>query len=226
MGVLEKKEGNVAPGNNVVYLQPTVKETRLLNNHYVSFALLPLLLGVLFQIIAMRFFKMDVISSMVLAFVLVVIYAIFLFFLLEPKLLKEIHQPIVQTIDKPVYQEVIRTVEVEKPVIQEVVRTVEVEKPVEVIRTVEKPVYQEVEKKVPVYFDRVVRKYITRKPKKLNIPHYDFVGSSLTMKYHKTSCRLGKSIKKKYKLHDNHESFFKKKKYSPCQVCILKTTKV
>lgn len=55
-----------------------------------------------------------------------------------------------------------------------------------------------------------------------NIPKYEYIGSILSKTYHKRTCRLGKLIKKKYKLSDNNVAFFKSKRFKPCKVCIKK----
>src|SRR3989344_3969922 len=59
-------------------------------------------------------------------------------------------------------------------------------------RTIEKPIFKEIEKEVPVYIEKL--------RDKLNIPKYDYLGSSQTKVYHKHLCRFGKLIKKKYKV--------------------------
>ncbi|MEM3405778.1 MAG: hypothetical protein QW117_02270 [Candidatus Pacearchaeota archaeon] len=80
-------------------------------------------------------------------------------------------------------------------------------------RIIEKPV----EKKV------VVRKNVyIKKTKKLNIPKFDYVGSTQTKIFHKRNCKLGKLIKNKYKEHSNTESFFKKRGYRKCKMCMKK----
>jgi len=89
-----------------------------------------------------------------------------------------------------------------------IVREIPIIKEVPVIRTVEKPVY------------------VSTPKQKLNIPRYDFVGSSQTKTYHTRNCRLGKLIKKKYKESSNDRDFFTKRKYSACKVCILRKVKV
>ena len=91
-----------------------------------------------------------------------------------------------------------------EPIIKEVI----VEKPVQIIHEIEKPIYY------------------TNPRKTLSIPKYDYVGSSETKTFHLRNCRLGKLIKKKYKLVSNEKTFFTKNKYKPCQVCILKTKRV
>jgi hypothetical protein len=133
---------------------------------------------------------------------LVVTYAIILFFLLEPSKLKRIERKETRTIERSV----------EVPVVKEVLKEVSVMK--EVVREV--PVVKEIEK--PVY-------YAVKGPK-LNIPKYDYVASSLTQIYHKTSCRLGKSIKKRCKEHSNDVGVFRRKGYKPCKSCITKQVKV
>jgi len=97
---------------------------------------------------------------------------------------------------------------VNRPVVREVVRTVE--KPVEVVRTVVRPVV----------------KYVEKKKKKLDIEKFEYIGSSVNKVYHTRNCRLGKMIKKKYKELSHQKSFFVKRKYKPCHVCILKDKKV
>ena len=124
--------------------------------------------------------------------------------LLQPNIIKGIVKTITNTEQKTVVQQV--------PVIREV--------KVPVVKEVEKPVY--VEKKVMV--DRPV--YVQVPRKKLDIPKYEFLGSSETKTYHLRSCRLGKLIKKKYKISNNSDSYFKKHKFHPCMVCIQKLKKV
>jgi len=68
--------------------------------------------------------------------------------------------------------------------------------------------------------------YVTNPAKKLNIPKYDYAASSEAKVYHKRACRLGKLIKKKYKILNNDPKFFIKNKYKPCKICILHTRKI
>jgi len=70
----------------------------------------------------------------------------------------------------------------------------------------------------PVYSN--VTKVIKPQARKLNIPKYHFVASRIEKRYHKRSCRLGKLIKKKFKIQSNSQAFFKRKKYKPCKMCI------
>ena len=143
-------------------------------------------------------------DALVLAVGIIVVYAAILFFLLEPRILKQVQETVIHTVERPVVKEVI----VERPVIKEI--PVEVEK--EII--VEKPMVRHVYVSAPE----------TRK--KLDIPKYAFVASSETKTYHTRNCRFGKLIKRKYKLSTNNKSDFIKRKYKPCQVCITKKKKV
>lgn len=96
----------------------------------------------------------------------------------------------------------------------------------EVIKEVQKPVY--IDKPVyvdkPIYVNKPV--YIEKKRKKLDIPRYDFLASSQAKTYHTRNCRLGKLIKKKYKLSSNDKRDFIRRKFKPCKVCIKKQKKI
>jgi hypothetical protein len=102
----------------------------------------------------------------------------------------------------------------------------EVEKPVEVVKryfqTIDNPIIQVVEKlvyrQVPVEVEKKI--YVDRPRKKLNIPRYNFVGSSETKRFHSRNCRLGKLIKKKYKISNNSKEFFKHRGFKGCKMCI------
>ena len=89
----------------------------------------------------------------------------------------------------------------------------------------DRPIYKEVIVEKPVYRD-VVRPVYTSSKAKLNIPKYQFVGSKQTRKFHKRTCRLGKLIKKKYKISNNSQAHFRNMKFKACKVCILKKKKV
>lgn len=68
--------------------------------------------------------------------------------------------------------------------------------------------------------------YVTNPRKKLDIPRYDYVASSETKTYHKKSCRLGKLIKKKYKVLNNDPNYFTRNGYKSCKICIRHLRKV
>lgn len=130
-------------------------------------------------------------NLIILACFLTVIYAIILFFLLEPSLLKVINKGVVKTIEKPIVKEVI------------------VEKPIQIVHETEKPIY-------------ILNKNNKRN---INIPKYNFIGSIQTGVYHKKSCRLGRMIKKKYKIQQLDDNYFIKNKYRPCEICIKHSKK-
>ncbi len=92
-------------------------------------------------------------------------------------------------------------------------------------KIVEKPVIQRV-----IVHDtpktRIITRTVTQKSKKLNIPQFKFIGSSVSKRFHTHACRLGKLIKRKFKVHHNSKSFFIKRRFKPCKVCILKTKKI
>lgn len=89
--------------------------------------------------------------------------------------------------------------------VREIRRTKIIEKPAtvkEIVREIEKPVYIE-------------------SPKvSLNIPKYDYLGSTQTKTYHSRNCRLAKLIKNKYKISNNSALFFKRQKFKACKICI------
>ncbi|MBS3099866.1 hypothetical protein J4463_01470 [Candidatus Pacearchaeota archaeon] len=184
-----------------------VNEHRIWNENNVLFAIFSWFFIALIEFIAVFILKLNSEYSIILAFFLILFYTVLLFFLLEPEILREVNTRETRTIEKPIFKEVIK--EIEKPVVRFVDRPVE--------RIVEKPVIQEIEKEVPVYIEKL--------RDKLNIPKYDYLGSSQTKVYHKHLCRFGKLIKKKYKVSSNSEAFYKKAKYKPCKMCIVKKKK-
>jgi hypothetical protein len=49
-----------------------------------------------------------------------------------------------------------------------------------------------------------------------------FVGSTETKTFHKMACRLGRLIKRKYRITGNTQLFFKLKNFKACKVCLKK----
>jgi hypothetical protein len=84
-------------------------------------------------------------------------------------------------------------------------------------------VIKEVPKQIVHEMDRTI--YVTNPRKKLNIHKYEYVGSSETKKYHKRNCRLGKLIKRKYKVSKDSAGYFKNKGYIQCKMCLDKKKK-
>ena len=181
-------------------VEETVSEKRMwqMKNIFVAFWIFVVLIIIAF--VMTGFFQWNFTQRTIMWTVLTVIYAVILFFLLEPKLLRQIITKETKTVDR----EVIKEVTIDRPVNKDVIREVPVIKTV----TVNRPVY------------------IQTPRQKLDIPKYDFVGSSVAKTYHTRNCRLGKLIKKKYKESSNDISFFKKRGYRACKVCVLKEFKV
>lgn len=146
--------------------------------------------------------------------ILCITYAIILYFLLEPGILKEVNKKQIKTVNRDIIKEV--------PVVKEVMVDREVIKEVPVDREVVKEVIKEI--RVPYEKKVFIPTMIPRK--KLDIPKYDYVASSSTKTFHNNNCRLSKSIKRKYKEYNNDSSYFRRRGYSACKVCILKQKKV
>jgi hypothetical protein len=143
-------------------------------------------------------------QNVVMSWILTTAYALFAFFLIDPTI-----KPI-QYIEKPVVEEIIQIVE--KPIIKEIQIPIENK----VIEVVEKPVIKEVVR----YIDRPVTKYIERSHKRLNIPKFKFIGSTQTKTFHKRTCKFSKMLKKKFKLHSNSKTFFRRKHFKACKTCM------
>lgn len=172
--------------------EPVIREKRIVGIGNLLFSFLIGFIIIISFVLLILFLSLDTFKSVILAAILIIIYSIILFFLLEPEFLKEITKTTVKTIREPVIHEVI----VEKPVVEQVMH--------------------ETEKTI----------YVTNPRKNLNIPRYEYLGSSETKTYHKKSCRLGKLIKKKYKVVGNDPNFFLKNNYKPCKICIRHLRKV
>ena len=181
-----------------------VRERTLWNQGNVIWAVALGFIIILIEFLVVKLFNLESIPAIFIGAILVFIYSIILFFLLEPAILREIKTREVVTIEKPVIKEIPRYV----------------------VHTVEKPIEKYVDRPVEKYVDRPVPVYTGSPKRKLNIPKYDYIGSSETKTYHTRYCRLGKLIKKKYKVHSNKISDFKRKKFKPCKVCVLKKKKI
>jgi hypothetical protein len=198
--------------------EPQVYEKKIWNLKNLPIALLVGFVFIVIFVLLMFFFNPVISTALIIALSFIVVYSIVLFFLLEPRLLRQVNQKEIHrhTIDRPIPVEVVRTIERPVEVIKEVPYQVNVPVDREVVREV--PGIKEVPRTKTVY--------IARPNKKIKIPHYDYIGSNIAKTYHKSSCRFGKLIKRKYKVSNNDLNFFKKKGYSPCEVCILKNVKV
>lgn len=185
-----------------------IKNKLKLSKKDIVITILIALLVVLFYIIIILNFNLTTIEKLVLSWILTTAYSIFGIFMVGDKI------SMLKVVEKPIYYE--------KPVIKEIIKEVPIQIPIEnkTIEVVEKPVIHEVIKEVPVIQEKIVYLKQDRKTEKLNIPKYNFLASTVSKKYHKKSCRLSKLIKKKYKVQNNSEIFFKNRKYSPCKICI------
>ena len=175
--------------------------------------MITLIVGVLVIVLALLssiLLNFNLLENVVMSWILTTAYALFAFFMVDPI----VRVNPVQIVEKPVVQEIIKIVE--KPVFREIQIPMENK----VIEVVEKPVIQEVIREVPV--ERIVYRTIERKHKKLNIPKFNFIGSTQTRTYHKRTCKFSKMLKKKFKLHSNSKAFFKRKHFKACKTCLKK----
>jgi hypothetical protein len=196
----------------------SIKHRSMLNPKILVIAALVALLVIVLALIISLAFQFSLVQNLVMSWILTTFYAVFAFFLIEPKVIKIVNthtkEPI--PVRVPVPYEVIKQVPVQVPVPIQIPienKTIEiVEKPVEIIR------------EVPV-IKRVIE-YREKPRKKLNIPKYKFIASSQAKTYHKRTCRLSKLIKKKYKIHSNSQASLKRKHFKPCKVCIRHLRKI
>jgi len=163
------------------------------------------ILTVIFVVLVSLILEFGLVQNLVLSWVFTTIFSLFAFFLFSDG--KIFVQEKVRYVDNPIYVD--RPFEVEK--IKEVPVAIQIPVENKTIEVVDRPVYRD-----------VVR-FVNSPVRKLEIPKFEYVASSQTKKYHKRSCRLGKLIKNKFKVHSNSQAFFKRKKYKACKVCIKHT---
>jgi|GEM_PF-3025090 len=185
--------------------------------------------------------QFNLVENLVMSWILTTLYALIAFFLIDPT----VQITPVKVVEKPIYQKVIEKIQipvenrivevVDRPIIQPIQIPVEnrivevvdrpiiqpIQIPVEnrIVEVVEKEVIKEI--KVPV--EKIVYKTIEKERKKLNIPKFQFIGSTQTKTYHKRSCKFARMLKNKYKLHSNSQDFFAGKHYKACRTCIDKS---
>jgi hypothetical protein len=192
--------------HNIDRVESYVKENRIREEGNGLIAIIVGILLLMISIIIVFFLELSTIQIIIFIIIILCFYVIVLSFLFEYKLIKEIISTITKTQDRPVYKEI--RVPINKGVRVPVIY--EVEKPIirDVIRTVDRPVL------------------IKEKREKLNIPKYEYLGSTQAKTFHSRNCRLSKLIKRKYKLSNNDFQFFIKKGFVPCKVCIRKLKKI
>ena len=86
----------------------------------------------------------------------------------------------------------------------------------EKIKTIYQQIPYEVEKRIYVTNPQPVKQF------KKTIKKYKFYGSVQSGTYHTAYCRLSRLIKRKYKVGNDTQDYFKKNQYKPCKICILK----
>ncbi len=173
--------------------------------------LMVILVGMLVITLALlihTIFQLTLIQITVLCWIFTTLFAIWGILIIDPK----VNVNPIQFIEK----EVIREIPVEKNVFID--RPYAVEKEVFIDRPV--IVEKEIVKEVPVDVERIVYRTVKAPHRNLNIPKYEFVGSTLAETYHKRTCRFSKLIKKKYKLHSNYAHTFKVRHFKACKACI------
>ncbi len=228
---------STAKGHQIVnteHLEPKITEKRIWNLNHLFLGLFIAIAFIAITLFLIINFELDLTNSLIVILAVVIVYSGILFFLIEPKVLRQVDNTVIHRVERPVI--------IEKPVVKEipVEKKIFVDRPVEVIKEVQVPVEREVIKEVEVpvektvFVDRPVEKVVQvpsdptviiapeETKKKLVIPKYDFVASEETRTYHTRNCRLGKLIKRKYKLVSNNEKDFIKEKFKPCKVCIKK----
>lgn len=235
----ESEVFSTSKGHQVVSterLEPKIVERRIWNLNHIFLGLFIAIVFIAIGFFLIINYDLDLTNSLIVVLVIVVVYSSILFFLIEPKVLRQVDNTVVQRVERPVL--------IEKPVVKEVPveKKIFVDRPVEVIKEVpvEKEIIKEIEVPIEktVYIDRPVEKVVEvpSEPTIITVPQetkkrtpslkYSFVASEETRVYHTKNCRLGKLIKRKYKLVSDNEKDFIKAKFRPCKVCIKKTKKV
>ncbi|MCK5604369.1 US12 family protein [Candidatus Pacearchaeota archaeon] len=199
------------------HLKPIITEKKMWNMKYFLFALIIGIVIVASIVTILILFELSIVSAIAMVAIFIAFYSLFLFFLIEPQILREIQKEriITQIYEKPVMKQIIKEVvkEIEKPVIKEVIKEIHIP----------------AKRQAPIIKTKTIM--VERPRKKLNIPKYEFFGSTQTKTYHKASCRLRKLIKRKYKETGHTKVHFISRGYKPCKICLkadakkTKTTK-
>jgi len=173
--------------------------------------LIVVLVGMLVVTLALlinTLFQLTLIQITVICWIFTTLFAIWGILIIDPK----VSVNPVQFVEKEVVREVLveRNVYIDRPFAVE--KEVFIDRPV----IVEK----EVIKEVPIEVERIVYKTVKVPHRNLNIPKYEFVGSTETKTYHKRTCKFSKLMKNKYKLHSNYAHTFKVRHFKACKSCI------
>lgn len=136
-------------------------------------------------------------TSLIIILISVIIYAIVLYFLLNPPSQKTINRERIKQIEKPTIKIIERSVE--KPVIRVV------EKPIEKVKFIERPIIQKVSSPVPLQSEDLMKKY-------------PFVASTRSKKIHSTLTTAGRMIKPENREFADKVEHLLKKGYSRGQI--------
>jgi len=137
------------------------------------------------------FFNLNTMESLILTIILLLFYAILLFFLLRQKTIRIVRHR--RNLESPAI----------KTISQQIAN--EITKPIEVKITEVKPTTTK-------------KEVVTTKT--APVQKYSYIGSTAAKTFHKTSCRLARLIKPKYKIPHNSKSHFETQKYSACKICM------
>jgi hypothetical protein len=133
-------------------------------------------------------------SSLIILLITVIIYAISLYFLLNPPYESIIQKEKVRKIEKP-------TIKVVEKIIEKPVKQI-VEKPIEKIKYIEKPSIQKISKPILI------------PPKDDPMDKYPYVASTKSKKIHSTKTTAGRMIKPENREYSHKVTNLKKKGYT------------
>jgi len=162
---------------------------------------LVILLGMFTMVLAVLIilaFELTAVQNVILCWILTTLYAIFIVLIVDPRINPRSIQIVERQVIRNIPYEVNKPVFVDRPVIVE----------------------KEVIKNVPYEVQKTVYRTIETPHETLNIPRYEFIGSTQTKTYHRRTCKFSKMLKNKFKEHSNSALFFKKKHYKACKSCI------
>jgi hypothetical protein len=216
----------------VKFLEPEIVERKNWELKHAGFAII-LALFFVFLTFGLGFLLNEDIYLWIIGFVFLLIYAVIVYFLLEPKVVKEIRQPIIET--------ELKTIEVEKPIpknenlvsnvsskkleSKELSKNFVVQKTIQPSQTIVQnnpPTPDKSSKNIQesktIYVDNSSVNKIEKSP----VLKYNFFGSKVKRVYHSSGCRLIKSINGEHLIKAYSDSLFKRMRYKPCNLCLKK----
>ncbi len=117
----------VSEQTETFHSSPEVSEKKLWQFRYILFAVLIGFAEILISVLLIYYFNAEILISIIISFIATVLYAVILYFLLEPRLMKEIKLVEIQKHTRTIHQPIRFTKQV--PVIKEI------EKPIYIKRT-------------------------------------------------------------------------------------------